>query len=194
MFLSSGPKEGNKSNRDVEGYLNTRGKQDCVYSFTRDLKPIASHYLGKRNFKDYEFMGNFQNGKFTSEKTSDSAILNRIDFYFYSNKVASDVSALSVKYLFMIGELCKKNKLNLIAFNTPHCSFFYENIPPSTLDGYTKMCEDFKRTYPNVVFKNYCDLYPEKSLFSDGDHLNVTGANRFTPLIADLIPTNIKIE
>ena len=84
------------------------------------------------------------------------------------------------KYFQKIIDLCKKRKVKVIIVSTPYHNYYKKNIPNYNINKFDKIIKDYK----NITFLNYINDKTPDYLFSDGNHLNKEGGNRYAKKIA----------
>lgn len=93
-------------------------------------------------------------------------------------------SELEEKMLRLMLDLAKEHNIPVVLINTPEHPIQVENTDPRAIAYHLKVVEDLKQEY-GIHFLNYHDMELPENCFYDFGHLNVDGANRFTPILLE---------
>jgi len=117
----------------------------------------------------------------------------------WTNNRKSDIKAREEiftknKYLVsQIIDLCYANNIQPVLVSTPITSVLnkiYMEKTPDFFDDFYRFTRELREAYPNLPYFDYSHdprFENDFSLFKDGDHLNIFGAEKFTAIvIADL--------
>tara|TARA_B110000908_G_C10246777_1_gene449302 strand:+ start:202 stop:1080 length:879 start_codon:yes stop_codon:yes gene_type:complete len=143
-----------------------------IYTRNMCLIPKSGQYKN--------FIGNFDGRK------GSNAINNhqkRIDQIFYYKDY--DVSELCISYLDSIIYISAKNQIRPILVATPVSDLYYELIPTIIIDKYDLIKAKYLEEGVQVI-----DLTRSKysiDYFNDSDHLNMSGARKFTKEIKKIL-------
>lgn len=91
-------------------------------------------------------------------------------------------SELEEKMLRLLLALAKEHHIPVVLINTPEHPILVEYIPENIKEYYLKVLEDLKRD-SGVYYLNYHEMKLDDKYFADFGHLNVDGANIFTPIL-----------
>ncbi len=92
------------------------------------------------------------------------------------------LSSVYLEYLNRIKNLCEEKHVKLILVTTPLYKEYLNRVPENIKDEYDRL--KLKFTKEGVVVLDYSNAFSEDSDFFDCDHINKTGAEKFTKLIA----------
>ena len=120
----------------------------------------------------------------SDDGTSTEAAEKRAGYHFKDGQLLDGVLML---YFDKIIDLCKKNNIKVVLVRFPVYKQYYQEVAKLVSN---KNIEDIPqrvtRKYPDVIFKDFIDLYFEKkSYFRDIDHLNTSGAKDFSKYLKD---------
>jgi len=109
--------------------------------------------------------------------TNENPTKDIIDFILNRHyDIRSDVETFNQEeYFNKIITLCKKMNVRIIITSTPYHNYYKDNIPEYDLNKFNS----FIKSYNNVTYFNYLNDKTPDSLFSDGNHLNIKGGNRY---------------
>jgi len=150
---------------DYPSFYKVIWKQTCFY-------PKLNHG---------NYIGNYSN-------TNNSSIVNvetPIKRHYYYNGEEIGISNIAVSYLDSIIKICKTHGVKPILISSPVHETYYNKIPFIN----TSTFEDVKLKLISkgvMVIDKTKEHYPD-SLFSNVDHLNENGANRFTKEIKEIL-------
>ncbi len=133
------------------------------------LKQTA--FYPKKNHINY--IGNYSNNNNNNLSNSETAIKR----HYYHKGIELNVSELAVNYLDSIVELCNSRKIELIMVSNPVHEQYLNNIPIAIMDHYADLTKKYNINL--IVFDKTGEIYPD-SLYLNSDHLNETGAKKFT--------------
>jgi|JFJP01.1.fsa_nt_gi hypothetical protein len=201
------------SNNQIESVMNkwTYGEETVLnfypkYSFAIDAED--SKLIAVNNFKSFlkaEQLAMISNAKLIIKRNS---IFDNRNFggYFYINKSQVDsllrtnyldhfvktnpkgISTINLAYLDKIVELCKKYNKNLYLIRTPIHNSFFEKLDE-------KKFQDIRtKYYSKIPFLDYHDFSMENKDFKDFNHLNETGAKKFSNYFNKLLSSGLLIE
>lgn len=91
-------------------------------------------------------------------------------------------SKLEENMLRLMLDLAKKHEIPVVLITTPEHPLQVKNTAQNEIDYHLNLIEDLKREY-GIHFLNYNDMDLPHSYFFDFEHLNVKGANIFTPIL-----------
>ena len=111
-------------------------------------------------------------------------VLKAIEMHFSKDGLDKTVDNQAY-FLRKIVELCKENKVDIFFVSTPIHNQYKENIPQKELEKFYQIVQKF-----DVHQINYLDSVVPDSLMSDGNHLNIQGANYYGGLISQEILEN----
>jgi len=111
-------------------------------------------------------------------------ILKVIEMHFSKDGLDNPVDN-QVYFLRKIVDLCKENKVDVFFISTPVHHQYKQNIPQKEFERFYKIVQKF-----DVHQINYLESEVPDSLMSDGNHLNIQGANYYGRLIAQEILEN----
>lgn len=100
----------------------------------------------------------------------------------YSKENLGVKTDVQMYFLRKIVNLCKENSVNIIFLSTPVHNYYKEKIPAETLVNFYHITQEF-----DVPKINYLKYETPDSLMSDGNHLNIKGAEYYSNLISDEI-------
>ncbi len=83
------------------------------------------------------------------------------------------------KYFKKIINLCEKMKVKIIIVSTPYHNYYKKNIPNYNINKFNNIIKD----YNNITFLNFLNDKTPDYLFSDGNHLNKEGGNKYAKKI-----------
>ena len=115
--------------------------------------------------------------------------------WFFTQNADFDVNSYQKNFdaVCKIVDYCYEHKWQPILITVPVYSYFYEafgKIAPYQKNGFYQFSKDLLARYPGIPYWDYshdAELSPNIELFSDDDHLNMYGAEKFTArIIADL--------
>lgn len=157
-----------------------------------DVKDLLL-YITVSYSKFQEYRGSFlsEHKAHLDEEKIKLEIENLQTKYKYPDGEEYQGSELEEKMLRMILDLAKQHNIPVALINTPEHPILVENTPQSAKDYHFKVFEDLQRDY-DVYYLNYHEMELEDRYFYDFGHLNVDGANVFTPiLLKDLRKLNL---
>ena len=111
-------------------------------------------------------------------------VLKAIEMHFSKDGLDKTVDN-QVYFLRKIVDLCKENKADIFFISTPVHHQYKENMPQKELEKFYQIVQKF-----DVHQINYLESEVPDSLMSDGNHLNIQGANYYGRLIAQEILEN----
>jgi len=111
-------------------------------------------------------------------------VLKAIEMHFSKDGLDKPVDN-QVYFLRKIVDLCKENKVDIFFISTPVHYQYKESIPQKELEKFYQIVQKF-----DVHQINYLESEAPDSLMSDGNHLNIQGANYYGRLIAQEILEN----
>ena len=111
-------------------------------------------------------------------------VLKAIEMHFSKDGLDKTVDN-QIYFLRKIVDLCKENKVDVFFISTPVHHQYKENIPQKELEKFYQIVQKF-----DVHQINYLDSVVPDSLMSDGNHLNIQGANYYGGLISQEILEN----
>jgi len=80
-------------------------------------------------------------------------------------------------------ELCRSKKIRMILFECPLLPYYKDHLNPKMIAQTRQVLEEMSRQY-HIPYLDYSsDSVFHAADFYDDDHLNVGGANKFTPLL-----------
>ncbi len=94
---------------------------------------------------------------------------------------AADLEEMMLRLML---DLAREHHIPVVLVNTPEHPIQVKNTAQNAIDYHLKVAEDLKREY-GVHFLNYHDMDLPENCFYDFGHLNVEGANRFTPILLE---------
>ena len=154
--------------------LNIDIFQFCINYFKwMVLKPRINHLD--------PMIGSFAFRKSKQNVSYNDNVNQRINMHFYDDDILHDVSETMIAYLDSIVNICEKNSIKLYLISTPLHSEYYQAIPDSFKSEFQSQIIRLNDIGQSVF--DYTLMYNEDSLFLDGDHLNINGANYFTNVI-----------
>jgi hypothetical protein len=156
---------------DYLNYYKVIWKQTCFF-------PKLNHH---------NYIGNYFNSNNFNIVDSETPI--RRHFYFNGEEIG--ISKVAISYLDSIIKICNTHEVKPILISSPVHETYYNKIPFIN----TSTFEDvkFKLISEGVtVIDKTIEHYPD-SLFSNVDHLNENGANRFTKETKEIL-TALKLE
>ena len=119
----------------------------------------------------YSFLGYYQNG-FQNVQSRKISMDKRIRLQFFNETKIANFSTVNINYLNKIIVLCKQNKIDLIALNTPLDPYYKSKIPQKFLDKYNQIIETQKLSvidFHNLKFRKI-------DFIKDGDHVSTEGS------------------
>jgi hypothetical protein len=88
-------------------------------------------------------------------------------------------------------EFARERHINVLFYTPPAYHTYVENLDPARLNSIIKTLTDIDQANNNVLYKNFLtDSSFAREDFFDADHLNETGAKKFTIKIDSLINQN----
>ncbi len=122
---------------------------------------------------------NFLTGNFYRRDGSDiSDFAENLRLHFYYRSPKAEISPTAIAYLDSIINLCKSEGVLPISVNMPVHKTYAAGIPRNIAEKYDSLKSELKKKNVRVI--DCQDKYYEDDLFLNSDHLNFTGAGRFT--------------
>ncbi|WP_298392041.1 hypothetical protein [Flavobacterium sp.] len=201
------------SNNQIESVMNkwTYGEKTVLnfypkYSFA--INAEDSKLIAVNNFKAFlkaEHLGMISNAKLLVKKKSifedrnfggynyinksqiDSLLQTNYIKDFVANQT-NEISSINLNYLDKIVALCKAYEKNLIFIRTPIHQKFFEKLDE------IKFQEIRNMRYSTIPFLDYHGFSLENKHFKDFNHLNDTGAKKFSNYFNKLLSSGLLIE
>lgn len=170
-----------------------RSEYGMPFRLFRD--PIVLNYILGRTVNkrdDLAFIGGYLPLQRSTLNTS--KISKRVNDHFRNGKQYAGSSSIMLDYLHKIATLCSDHGIKLILLNTPVTDTYRELIPMEACGEFHQVTTRLTREFSNVM---YCDLSTfslQPNNFSDGDHLNSSGAHIFTKYLADNYPEFVSMR
>ncbi len=146
-------------------------KKDMRFLMMSSMVQYNSQYLNMivpiQSFKGYTPLQ--YKGKAVEKKNKIS--LQKSDFYY---------SDIALKYFKRIAMICNKNNINFIVCLSPSLS-----VSQKSRNYILSLCSDY-----GIVCWDKTDFIKDGLLFSDDDHLNDKGAERYTREIINMLKQN----
>lgn len=159
---------------DRTEYYHTIFNHMLLYPKLHPVKYIGKYTPGKKNvISDYE------------------RVLQR--HYYYNGKMTG-ISPNAIKYLNLIIGLCKKNGVTPILVTTPLHKFYRQRIPSKFVNSLDSLTAIYRKQ--NIAVLNFSAAPFSDKEFLNSDHLNVTGATRFTHMLDSVLytPKNVQAD
>ena len=154
-----------------------------LMEFRGIFKNVVKGLFNKPEISDYSFIGSFH--KSTESNLNDSTINAAIQRHYYTEKgELYNYSHYQIKYLNKIIELCNTKNIELIIINTPIHYNYYKKIPINFLLHYYSTIQQFG---DKIIFWDFFSVDFPIDYYGDGDHLNSTGAEKFSLIISERI-------
>ena len=129
--------------------------------------------------KGINFYGGFK--KISKNDLSHGKILKKVNSYFYHDSHnVSDSSTIMIEYLHKITQLCYENNIQLILLNAPVHKRYKSMIPAKAVASFEITKKIILTKYRNICYVDFSDMEMPDSCFSDGDHVNSSGAEIVT--------------
>jgi hypothetical protein len=146
-----------------------------IHSLSLILKSGFNNLFAESNH--YSFLGSYFPRHYFLEDTA--GIRKRINTQFYNKEKLIAISAIQLKYLKKIIDLCSDNKIKLVLLELPLHAYYYMQLP----DEYIRKAAAAIADQP-VVFMHCRELrLPDSLYLPDGDHVNAKGADTATKYI-----------
>ncbi|WP_179315805.1 hypothetical protein [Winogradskyella undariae] len=160
---------------DFKG-LDTLIKVDYTSYYRTYLKKTGFY----PNINHIQYIGKFSN----SHTVYHNDINNALKRHFIINSKPATVSKTAITYLDSIIMLCKKHKITPVLVSNPVVAEYNNQIPKNIYENYNQKLKQYEN---DVIIINYtAKEYPE-TLFSNSDHLNLDGAERFTKEVIEVL-------
>lgn len=147
---------------------------DYVTFYKTLIKQIA--FFPKKNHINY--IGNYSNS--AESNISDWKHATKRHYYFNNKKLG--ISKVATTYLDSIVNQCLMRNISLVLVSNPVHKNYFDNIPSSIIQEYENLKNKYAKKF--LVIDKTQDFYPD-SLFLNSDHLNDSGAIKFTREIID---------
>ena len=102
------------------------------------------------------------------------------------NRESLGVSALALEYLDSIVSLANVKDITLIMVSSPVHEKYLKKIPSSIMQKFDELIDAYSNEH--LVFDKTRSYYPD-SVYLNADHLNESGAKRFTLELIDYLNT-----
>ena len=102
------------------------------------------------------------------------------DSYYAGNVLPFDRS--SIHAIDDLVHICRQNSIRPILITTPYMHYYYDYFPKEVLEKFYLQMETYidKDDVEYWDYSHDCEFAYDDTLFSDTDHLNLKGANKFT--------------
>jgi hypothetical protein len=171
---------------DIEEGLSSL--KNFVYYLNIFDNEVFSSYdmISRKEFYQGVLEGPLKNRVIRSSKKEPKKedVLKVIEMHFSKDGLDKTVDNQAY-FLRKIVELCKENKVDIFFVTTPVHHQYKENIPQKELERFYQIVQKF-----DIHQINYLDSVVPDSLMSDGNHLNIQGANYYGGLISQEILEN----
>ncbi len=198
---------GNNKDSWINDYLPIyRDYRNLPNRFNLPVDGSEFHLMRRAYLSNYRFkpmynrdMKNRYKGYFNKvERTISEAPKDYLDnrFNFYEiDKAESDlnayVSTIQLDILCKIAQFAKDNNLQLFLVNTPLHYKFRERIPANLAVYHNEIAQKLTKEY-GAIYLDYHTMEMADSCFSDHNHLNINGANIFTPRLLEDVTINMQ--
>jgi hypothetical protein len=140
---------------------------------------LSSIFVKNKSYSNEAFCGKYYPG--TTTNHSEMNLKNAINrHYFKLSKQENGFSSDQELFLFKIVDLCFKNRIKLFIVNTPISSEYRKNIPEKFILHYYSV---INRLRNKVIFWDFHSYNLRMNDFGDADHLNFSGAMKFSKVI-----------
>jgi hypothetical protein len=174
MFKRTYPIAGLKNFKDLEidkiGYFKLLVKNMCYYPKKKHV-----YYIGK-----------YYNSSHSNVSNYESAIKLH---YFYNNKKVG-ISTVAINYLNSIIHLCKERKIKIILLVCPLHKEYLKRIPSNFIKKFNELKN--KLANKGLIILDYSHAVFNDVDFLNTDHLNKTGADKFTKMLKPQLKTLLK--
>jgi len=126
------------------------------------------------------YIGNYSNSNYSNISNAQSAVHNH---YYYEGKEIG-VSKIAISYLDSLINICTIRGVKPILISNPVHKTYYKKIPSINISAFEELKTELISKGVMVIDKTK-ENYPD-SLFLDVNHLNESGANRFTKEIKEI--------
>jgi hypothetical protein len=140
---------------------------------------LKANSLYLRKFLENEYKNQWGNlyeagGFYMLKRILNDSLINEYIKKYDSSTFKQVYSNYNLIYLDKIITLCKSKKINIVFIRTP----FHVNYV-GFVNEY-KFQKLLREKYNNIIFWDFCNFKLEKSDFADLEHLNISGAEKFT--------------
>lgn len=142
--------------------------------------------ISRKEFYQGILKGPFKNRvvKSSMKEPKKEDVLKSIKLHFSTDGMNNAIDSQAF-FLRKIVDLCQENNVEIFFVSTPVHYHYKENIPQKDLEKFYKFVQEF-----DIYHINYLERLTPDSLMSDGNHLNIQGANYYGELIAQEILDN----
>lgn len=161
-----------KRSYPIESYKNVENLIPINYFdfYTTLWKQTA--FYPKR--KHVNYLGKYSNNKFNDVSDWESTIKRHYEW----NGEVLGVSDVCVSYLDSIMKISQKQEIIVVLTSNPVYNKYFDKIPNYIMKKYKSVLERYENQA--IIFEKMQETAYPDSLFLDADHLNLSGANRFT--------------
>ncbi len=169
-----------KLSKSVENYTVYQLKYQLgiPFSYDNDIDILYKYFRGSLKLTDFRFSGGFKKYKISS--TDISYIDRKIEFYFYDKDKLTDISQFNIEYLEKIAQFCQNKNIKLHLISTPVYRDYNKKVPDSFKKKHQELGANLESKYSNVKFIDLVNFQLPDSCWLNGDHVNVSGANKTT--------------
>ena len=128
------------------------------------------------------YVGGYENFEYSHITDIEDAVKR----HYYLKRKALGVSDLALEYLDSIVSLTKANDITLIMVSNPVHEQYLNKIPDPIMQKFDALIERYSDQH--LVFDKTRSPYPD-TLYLNADHLNESGAKRFTLEFIDYLKT-----
>ncbi len=151
---------------------------ECIKNLIKYQRPNYSHLVEYKGAFLHKHTKSINIEKITLKmQKPEKSIAKRTDGEYQ----AADLEEMMLRLML---DLAKEHNIPVVLINTPEHPIKVNNTAQNAIDYHLKVAEDLKREY-GVHFLNYHDMDLPDNCFYDLGHLNVEGANRFTPILLE---------
>ncbi|MEC7267650.1 MAG: hypothetical protein VXV82_03440, partial [Bacteroidota bacterium] len=164
----------------IEEFSDISDKIDVDFTTFYKVLWKQTAFYPKSNHIPY--VGRYEN----VEKSHITDIEDAVKRHYYQKGESLGVSDLALEYLDSIVSLAKANDITLIMVSNPVHEQYLNKIPDPIMQKFDELIEVYSDEY--LVFDKTRSYYPD-SLYLNADHLNESGAKRFTLEFIDYLKT-----